>query len=177
MFDQEIMSGELSIHDAFNAASDTNVSGTQVLTTPAVPLLLPSSAARLLFITSSTSSLGETEMPHHKRLNESPPAGWSKPQIPVAVTGYCATKTGLNMVMREWVRILKDDPIKIWFALPGFLATGLGGVGADQLKKVCPSLTRTHSNSVSPSDAWYTDRCHRPVGRRQLCEEYNGGRA
>ena len=29
--------------------------------------------------------------------------------------------------MREWVRILKNDGVKIWSVSPGFLATGLGG--------------------------------------------------
>ena len=37
------------------------------------------------------------------------------------------------MMMREWVRILGNDGVKIWCVSPGFLATGLG-FGAEKLK-------------------------------------------
>jgi NAD(P)-dependent dehydrogenase (short-subunit alcohol dehydrogenase family) len=33
----------------------------------------------------------------------------------------------MNMMMREWTRILKEDGVKTWCVSPGFLATGLGG--------------------------------------------------
>lgn len=33
----------------------------------------------------------------------------------------------MNMMMREWVRVLKEDGVKIWGISPGYLATGLGG--------------------------------------------------
>lgn len=60
-FDQDIASGRSSIRDAFNKSWDTNVSGTHVLTTLSVPLLLKSKDPRLLFITSGTASVTETE--------------------------------------------------------------------------------------------------------------------
>lgn len=60
-FDQDIASGRSSIRDAFNKSWDTNVSGTHVLTTLAIPLLLKSKDPRLLFITSGTASVAETE--------------------------------------------------------------------------------------------------------------------
>ncbi|KAI7348396.1 hypothetical protein KC336_g22698, partial [Hortaea werneckii] len=41
-FDREIQTGNLSIRDAFNKSWDTNVAGTQVLTTSLAPLLLHS---------------------------------------------------------------------------------------------------------------------------------------
>ncbi|KAK8062070.1 Short-chain dehydrogenase/reductase tropE [Apiospora hydei] len=97
-------------------------------------------APRLLFVTSGTATLAETEIfdtPMGQRLNASPPAGWPKGSAgpgTMAVTGYRSAKTGLNMVMREWARILRNDGVKVWAVSPGFLATGLGGVGADRLK-------------------------------------------
>ena len=128
----------MSIREAFNASWDTNVAGTQVLTTLAMPLLFKSNNPRLVFITSGTSSLIETESfeGHFARLNASPDAGWPKSKQLNPVTSYRATKTGLNMVMREWDRILRNDPVKVWAISPGFLATGLGGVGQEMLKKV-----------------------------------------
>lgn len=37
-------------------------------------------------------------------------------------------------MMREWTRILKHDGVKVFAISPGFLATGLGGVGGEKLK-------------------------------------------
>ncbi|KAK8063150.1 hypothetical protein PG996_007802 [Apiospora saccharicola] len=143
-FDNDIAPrGEgMSVRDAFNAMWDVNVSGTHVLTQLAAPLLLksPSGNARLLFVTSGTSTLAETEIfdtPMGQRLNASPPAGWPKESAgegTMSVTGYRSAKTGLNMLMREWARILRNDGVKVWAVSPGFLATGLGGVGPDKLK-------------------------------------------
>jgi NAD(P)-dependent dehydrogenase (short-subunit alcohol dehydrogenase family) len=33
----------------------------------------------------------------------------------------------MNMMMREWCRILREDGVKVHCISPGFLATGLGG--------------------------------------------------
>lgn len=33
----------------------------------------------------------------------------------------------MNMMMREWSRILAEDGVKVWCISPGYLATGLGG--------------------------------------------------
>ena len=52
------------------------------------------------------------------------------------VTSYRSTKTGLNMLMREWTKILKNDGVKVWAISPGFLATGLAGIGPEKLKQV-----------------------------------------
>lgn len=39
------------------------------------------------------------------------------------------------MVLREWGRILKNDGVEIWGIAPGYLATGLGGGTAEEMKK------------------------------------------
>ncbi|KAI0175368.1 hypothetical protein BJ166DRAFT_514575 [Pestalotiopsis sp. NC0098] len=138
-FDQDIASGRSSIRDAFNKSWDTNVSGTHVLTTLSVPLLLKSKDPRLLFITSGTASVTETEAMDtemQKRLNASPPAGWPKPPAGLNNTAYRSSKTGLNMLMREWRRLLLNDGVKVWAISPGFLATGLAGAGAEKLKQM-----------------------------------------
>ncbi|KAI0403603.1 NAD(P)-binding protein [Xylaria palmicola] len=138
-FDHEVLQGKMTMRESFNATWDVNVTGTHVLTTLAVPLLLKSSDPRLIFISSGTSTLTETERsdtPAHARINSSPPAGWPKQTVGVAATSYRSSKTGLNMVMREWHRILLNDGVKVWAVSPGFLATGLAGFGAEKLKQM-----------------------------------------
>jgi len=61
------------------------------------------------------------------------PAGWPKPKS-FGFTSYRTSKAATNMMMCEWMRIFKQDGVKIWGISPGFLATGLGGVGAEKLK-------------------------------------------
>ncbi|KAI1493639.1 hypothetical protein F5X96DRAFT_151922 [Biscogniauxia mediterranea] len=138
-FDPEIRDGKMTLREGFNASWNTNVSGTHVLTTLAVPLLLKSADPRLMFVTSGTSTLAETERldsPNLARINASPPAGWPKPAATMPFTAYRSAKTGLNMLMREWHRILRNDGVKVWCISPGFLATGLGNAGADKLKQM-----------------------------------------
>ncbi|KAI4162386.1 MAG: hypothetical protein LQ342_003952 [Letrouitia transgressa] len=139
-FDPAIASGSLSIREGFNKSWDVNVTGTHVLTTLAIPLLLKSADPRLIFMTSGTATLTETtilDTEPHKRINASPAAGWPKDGTAmVPLTAYRSSKTGLNMLMREWVRILRNDGVKVWCLSPGFLATGLGGAGPEALKKV-----------------------------------------
>ncbi|KAK5107611.1 hypothetical protein LTR62_000946 [Meristemomyces frigidus] len=138
-FDRAIQDSTLSIRAAFNQTWDTNVSGTQVLTTLAMPLLFASSDPRLLFITSGTSSLTETEStepPAIARINAPPQAGWPKPPHGNPIAAYRSAKTGLNMLFRDWCRVLGNDHVKLWAVSPGFLATGLSGVGAEAMKKM-----------------------------------------
>jgi NAD(P)-dependent dehydrogenase (short-subunit alcohol dehydrogenase family) len=138
-FDREILSGNMTVRQAWNISWDVNVSGTQVLTTAAIPLLLKSADPRLMFVTSGTSTMTGTEnltSPASQRINSSPPAGWPKPEQINPIESYRSTKTGLNMMMRQWYRILLNDGVKVWAISPGFLATGLAGIGREQLLKV-----------------------------------------
>ncbi|KAH8649085.1 hypothetical protein BX600DRAFT_404175 [Xylariales sp. PMI_506] len=142
--DGEIGAGRMSIREAFNATWDVNVAGTHVLTHLLIPMLLKAQSPRLLFLTSGTATLTETEISTGAigaRINAVPPAGWPKvwpgnvawSAPPVA---YRSAKTGLNMVMREWFRFLRNDGVRVWAISPGFLATNLAGLGAEVLKKM-----------------------------------------
>ncbi|KAI0192765.1 hypothetical protein F4808DRAFT_442685 [Astrocystis sublimbata] len=136
-FDYEILKGNMSLREGCNKSWDVNVTGTHVLTTLAAPLLLKSSDPRLIFLASGTSSLIESELtntPNTARINTPMPAGWPKKDAGMVTTTYRSTKTGLNMLMREWHRTLANDGVKVWAVSPGFLATGLAGVGAEKLK-------------------------------------------
>lgn len=143
-FDTEMQKGVYGLREGWMKSWNVNVAGTQVMTTTFMPLLLKSSDPRLLFVTSGTSTLTETERhdgPMFGRLNASPPAGWPKEDIPNPITSYRSSKTGLNMMVREWHRILKEDGVKVFNISPGFLATGLGNVGIETLRKVSRSLS------------------------------------
>ncbi|OKL59943.1 hypothetical protein UA08_04928 [Talaromyces atroroseus] len=125
-FEQQFSAGKLSERELWNKSWDVNVTGTQIVTTTFIPLLLKSSDPRLLFITSGTATLsGSSNLA--TAVNRSPTAkGWPKPGFG-GVPAYRSAKTGLNMLMREWHRILKEDRVKTWAISPGYLATGLGG--------------------------------------------------
>jgi NAD(P)-dependent dehydrogenase (short-subunit alcohol dehydrogenase family) len=143
-FDGDLRDGKMSIREAWNKSWDTNVSGTQVLTSGAIPLLLKSTHARLIFITSGTSGLSFTERfdtAALQSINGSPPSGWPKPKEINPIDAYRSSKVGLNMMMREWHRTLLNDGVKVWAVSPGFLSTGLGGLGIEQMKKVSKDIS------------------------------------
>lgn len=108
----------------WNTSWNVNTAGTQVTTSTFTPLLLRSADPRLLFITSGTSTLTESDN-QALAVNQHPPAGW--PKAGFNIPAYRSAKCGLNMLMREWHRLLMNDGVKVWAISPGFLATGLGG--------------------------------------------------
>lgn len=114
------------MREMWNKSWNVNTAGTQVLTHTFVPLLLKSSDPRLLFVTSGTASLAEADN-KGLRFNQSPPKGWPKPQPALSIAAYRSSKTGMNMMVREWEKCLKEDGVKVFNISPGFLATGLGG--------------------------------------------------
>ena len=125
------------MREAWNKAWDVNVAGTYVVTETFAPLLIKAKTPRLLFITSGTASLIETEDLDgpFKRLTAAPAKGWPKQQA-FDVTAYRSSKVGMNMMMRQWERILREDGIKVFAVSPGFLATNLGDVKSEELKKM-----------------------------------------
>ncbi|KAJ5612347.1 hypothetical protein N7510_005541 [Penicillium lagena] len=169
-FDRAMQAGDLSLREGWNKTWDTNVTGAQVTTSLFVPLLLKSAQPRLLFITSGTSPLVDTERmdAQYALLNALPDAGWPKPSTLNPTEAYRSSKTGLNMMMRQWYRILKKDGVKVFAVSPGFLATGLAGIGPETLKKVsikrnckAPRLTDEHLDRRSRALSWgeFCKRC------------------
>jgi NAD(P)-dependent dehydrogenase (short-subunit alcohol dehydrogenase family) len=131
-FDRLIQQGKLSEREAWNKSWNVNTSGTQVMTSTFVPLLLQASDPRILFVTSGTSTLTGTET-QDLFINKYPPKGW--PKTGFGVAAYRSAKTGMNMMMREWHKTLHEDGVKVFAISPGFLATGLGG-DAEMLKSM-----------------------------------------
>ena len=132
-FDPEVPKGKMAERDMWNQSWNVNVTGTHIATSRFAPLLLASSDPRLLFVASGTASLENSANPVIPA-NKVPPKGWPKEGISLAA--YRSAKTGMNMMMREWVRMLTEDGVKVWAISPGLLATGLGGHGAELLKQI-----------------------------------------
>ncbi|KAG8889097.1 hypothetical protein FRB98_005847 [Tulasnella sp. 332] len=123
-FEPELAAGRMTEREMWNQSWNTNTTGTHIMTSTFVPLLLQSSDPRLLFITSGTSTLAGTENTAVP-VNKIPAKGW--PKAPgFNVPAYRSSKAGMNMMMREWYRMLREDGVKVWAISPGFLATGLG---------------------------------------------------
>ena len=116
----------MTTREAWVKSWSVNTVGTHIFTSAFAPLLLKSDDPRLLFITSGTSTLAGSEstvLP----VNRAPPKGWPKEVTHITIPAYRCSKTGLNMLMREWHRWLLEDGVKTWAISPGYLATGLGG--------------------------------------------------
>lgn len=114
--------------EMWNQSWNINTTGTQIMTSTFIPLLLRGPNTRLLFITSGTSTLAGTEN-MALAVNRYAPQGWPKNNFDSKtfnVPAYRSSKTGMNMMMREWHRVLHEDGVKVWCVSPGFLATGLG---------------------------------------------------
>ncbi|KAL4958033.1 hypothetical protein BDW69DRAFT_126330 [Aspergillus filifer] len=123
----KLTSGEITTErELWDRSWSVNTSSTQVVTSTFVPLLLKSTDPRILFITSGTSTLAGSEN-QAIPINHIPSAGWPKATESIRVRAYRSSKAGLNMLMREWHRILKEDGVKVFGISPGYLATGLGG--------------------------------------------------
>ncbi|KAL4940176.1 hypothetical protein BDV06DRAFT_213706 [Aspergillus oleicola] len=131
-FDQAAAHNELTLREAYNKSWDVNVTGTHIMTYTFVPLLLNSSSPRIIFVTSGASTLKGTES-RTIPADRVPLAGW--PKTTPNVTGYRSAKTGLNMLMREWDRMLTNDGVKVFAISPGLLATNLGG-SPEAMKKM-----------------------------------------
>lgn len=128
----------MTTREAWNTSWDTNVTGTHIVTETFMPLLFKSSDPRLIFLTSGTASLEETDL-LDRPINHAPESGWPKPPYR-SIISYRSTKVGLNMLMREWFKILRHDHVKVFAIAPGFLVTGLGGEDLKKLGAGPPSL-------------------------------------
>ncbi|KAL3481456.1 hypothetical protein BJX99DRAFT_219050 [Aspergillus californicus] len=133
-FDAEAVKGNLTQREMWNKSWNVNTTGTHILTTTLTPLLLKSTDPRLVFVTSGGSTLAGS-VSRTIGLDNPPAAGWPKVGFGIGVPAYRSAKTGMNMMMREWARMLENDGVKVWAVSPGLLATGLGG-DPELLKKI-----------------------------------------
>jgi NAD(P)-dependent dehydrogenase (short-subunit alcohol dehydrogenase family) len=132
-FDRFVKSGEMTMREVWNKSWNVNVVGAQVLTEALVPLLLKGKDVRVVLVKRGTKKFKEkVTIP---RVDAKPVAGWPKSDFLDARSYRCA-KVGLNMMMREWHRFFSNDDVKVFCVSPGVLATGLAGIGRENMIKM-----------------------------------------
>jgi NAD(P)-dependent dehydrogenase (short-subunit alcohol dehydrogenase family) len=96
------------------AVFETNVFGVVAVTNAMLPLLRNAPAARIVNVSSEVGSITSMTNP-------------DSPMWPMASVPYPASKTALNMVTAMYAKELRDTPIKVNAANPGYCATDLNG--------------------------------------------------
>jgi NAD(P)-dependent dehydrogenase (short-subunit alcohol dehydrogenase family) len=93
---------------------ETNFFGVVTVTNAMLPLLRRADAARIVNVSSEVGSIGSMTDP-------------DSPLWPMASVPYPSSKTALNMVTAMYAKELRDTPIKVNAANPGYCATDLNG--------------------------------------------------
>jgi NAD(P)-dependent dehydrogenase (short-subunit alcohol dehydrogenase family) len=101
--------------DAMREVYETNVFGVILVTNAMLPLLRRAPAARIVNVSSEVGSITSLTDP------ASPLA-----QMPAGLA-YPSSKSALNMITAMYAKELRDTPIKVNAANPGYTATDLNG--------------------------------------------------
>jgi NAD(P)-dependent dehydrogenase (short-subunit alcohol dehydrogenase family) len=96
------------------AVYETNVFGVVAVTNAMLPLLRRAVAARIVNVSSEVGSITSMTDP-------------DSPLYPMAAVPYPSSKAALNMVTAMYAKELRDTPIKVNAANPGYCATDLNG--------------------------------------------------
>jgi NAD(P)-dependent dehydrogenase (short-subunit alcohol dehydrogenase family) len=100
---------------AMREVYETNVFGAILVTNAMLPLLLRAPAARIVNVSSEVGSITAMTDP-------ASPLG----QMPASLA-YPSSKSALNMVTAMYAKELRDTPVKVNAANPGYTATDLNG--------------------------------------------------
>jgi NAD(P)-dependent dehydrogenase (short-subunit alcohol dehydrogenase family) len=100
--------------DVLRTVYETNVFGVVAVTNAMLPLLRRAPAARIVNVSSEVGSIGSMMDP-------------TSPLWPNAAVPYPSSKSAVNMITAMYAKELRDTPIKVNAANPGFCATDLNG--------------------------------------------------
>ncbi|MGC9665169.1 SDR family NAD(P)-dependent oxidoreductase [Planosporangium sp. 12N6] len=100
--------------ETLRAVYETNVFGVVAVTNAMLPLLRRAAAARIVNVSSEVGSITSMTDP-------------ANPLWPLVSVPYPSSKTALNMVTAMYAKELRDTPIKVNAANPGYCATDLNG--------------------------------------------------
>jgi NAD(P)-dependent dehydrogenase (short-subunit alcohol dehydrogenase family) len=101
--------------EAMREVWETNVLGVIMVTNAMLPLLRRAPAARIVNVSSEVGSIAAMTDP-----------GSPLAQMPAGLA-YPSSKTALNMITALYAKELRDTPIKVNAANPGYTATDLNG--------------------------------------------------
>jgi NAD(P)-dependent dehydrogenase (short-subunit alcohol dehydrogenase family) len=93
---------------------ETNVFGVVAVTNAMLPLLLKAPAARIVNVSSEVGSITSMTDPN-------------SPLWPMVSVSYPSSKAALNMITAMYAKELRDTPVKVNAANPGYCATDLNG--------------------------------------------------
>lgn len=123
---------------------DTNVFGVMRVTQAFVPLLRKSDAGRIVMMSSGLASLNDALDMRSET--------WG-----VGFSGYCASKTALNMLTVKFAKELAAEGIKVNAVDPGLTSTDMTGNGAghspEQGARAAVALAMTHA--YGPTAGFY----------------------
>src|SRR5262249_3280918 len=100
--------------ETLRAVYETNVFGAVTVTNAMLPLLRRAPAARIVNVSSEVGSIASMTDP-------------DSPLWPAASVPYPSSKTALNMITAMYAKELRETPIKVNAANPGYCATDLNG--------------------------------------------------
>ena len=100
--------------EALRSTFETNVFGVVTVTNTMLPLLRRAPAARIVNMSSSLGSLTRASDPNSA-------------QYLVPLLAYNSSKAALNRITVQYATALRDTPIKVNAACPGFCATDMNG--------------------------------------------------
>jgi NAD(P)-dependent dehydrogenase (short-subunit alcohol dehydrogenase family) len=132
--DPAVSRGSISRREAWSKSYNINVIGTHILTEDLMPMLFKSASPHIIFVSSTVGSFADhvsEKGPIHQPL----PSGWPKRAL-LQANAYKSSKSGMNMMAREWCRMLKNDNVKIHIISPGPMATRLGDLDINLVKKM-----------------------------------------
>ena len=92
--DIQVSQGSITARQAWSQSYNINVTSTHMFTTAMAPLLLKSSAPRLIFVSSAVASM-ELQKADAWPINHSPEKGWPKKAM-FQVPSYRSSKAGGN---------------------------------------------------------------------------------
>lgn len=136
--------------DAYRKTFEVNVFGVVATTQALLPLLRKSSAGRIVMVSSGLGSLTQNADPN-----------W--PFYTVKPAAYNASKAALNMLSVILAAELKDTPIKVNIADPGYTATELNGNrGTQTVEEGSEAIVRLATLPNDGPTSAYFDR-HGPL--------------
>jgi NAD(P)-dependent dehydrogenase (short-subunit alcohol dehydrogenase family) len=145
--------------DSMREVYETNVFGVVMVTNAMLPLLRRSPAGRIVNVSSEVGSIGSMTDP------ASPLA-----QMPAGLA-YPSSKSALNMITAMYAKELRDTPIKVNAANPGYTATDLNRNSG--FRSVAEGAEPTVHLATLPADAptgtlwghlWTPTAPHPPYG-------------
>lgn len=132
--------------DAVRKIFDTNFFGTIEVTQAFLPLLKKSTGGAIVNVSSGLGSLQQNGDPE-----------W--PYVQFKALGYCSSKAALNMMTVQLAWELRDTPIKVNSADPGYTATDLNDHGGPQtVEEGSEAIVRLATLDASGPNGSFYDR-------------------